>query len=214
MIFVYKKWDAFCKELDKVGIHSIPAKDVTKKLSQYLVLKHDVETDVKKALEIAKIENKYGHCGSYYVQAYLMNEETNIQMLKQMQQMGHEISYHHDVMDSCHGNLENAIIEFEKNKTIFEENGFNLCTLCQHGNPIIERIGYTSNRDFFRSEIVRKMYGDLSDIMVNYKDNYETEYIFQQPKPPNHERRGGGQYAPNRGYCRPLRRSQPQQRNR
>lgn len=178
MIFVYKKWDAFCKKLSDNGIHSVAAKDVNKNTKRYLVLKHDVETDVSKALSLAKIENKYGHCGSYYVQAYLMNEQKNIEMLKQMQNMGHEISYHYDVMDSCHGNIENAIIEFEKNKEIFEKNGFKLYTLCQHGNPVVERVGYTSNRDFFRNENVSTMYSDLSDIMVNYKEKHETDYVY------------------------------------
>ena len=178
MIFVYKKWDAFCKKLAQSGIKSICANDVNSDTVNYLVLKHDVETDVSKALSMAKIESKYGHCGSYYVQAYLMNEQKNIDMLKEMQNMGHEISYHYDVMDSCHGNLDKAIEEFEKNKAIFENNGFKLYTLCQHGNPVVERVGYTSNRDFFRSERVGSKYSDLSDIMVNYKKKHETDYIY------------------------------------
>ena len=40
-----------------------------------------------------------------------------------MQEMGHEISYHYDVMDSCKGDLEAAIAEFEKNRKRFEEKG-------------------------------------------------------------------------------------------
>ena len=178
MIFVYKKWDAFCKKLADNGIYSIAAKNVSRDTINYLVLKHDVETDVSKALALAKIEHKYGHIGSYYVQAYLMKDEKNIQMLKQMQKMGHEISYHYDVMDSCHGVIEDAILEFDKNKAIFENSGFKLCTLCQHGNPVVERVGYTSNRDFFRSEIVSQRYSDLSDIMVNYKEKHETDYLY------------------------------------
>ena len=178
MIFVYKKWDSFCYDLTKKGIVSIPAKDVSEQTEHFLVLKHDVETDVAKAFKMSQIEHKYGHKGSYYVQAYLMSDPKNIQMLKQMQDMGHEMSYHYDVMDSCHGDLDKAIAEFEINRRIFENNGFLLKTLCQHGNPVVERVGYTSNRDFFRSERVCEAYPELSDIMVNFKQAHHTDYTY------------------------------------
>ena len=127
---------------------------------------------------MATIEHKYGHKGSYYVQAYLLSDSKNIVMLHEIQNMGHEVSYHYDVMDSCHGDMDAAIAEFENNKRKFEDNGFELKTLCQHGNPIVERVGYTSNRDFFRSERVRALYPDLSDIMVNFKELHKTDYVY------------------------------------
>lgn len=178
MFFLYKKWDWFCKKLSEYGIKSIPAKQLGETTEKFLVLKHDVETDVAKAYRMAKIETTYGHCGSYYVQAYLMNEPKNIEMLHQMQAMGHEISYHYDVMDSTKGNLVLAIDEFEKNCEIFKQNGFEIITVCQHGNPVIERVGYTSNRDFFRDERVCKQYPNVSDIMANFKKKYDIDYMY------------------------------------
>ncbi len=178
MIFVYKKWDAFCKNLKEKGITSIPAKEVTEQTKNYLVLKHDVETDVSKAYKMAKIEHKYGHRGSYYVQAYLIEKEENVKMLKEMADLGHEVSYHYDVLDSQKGDIQKAIEEFDKNKQKFEENGFTLKTLCQHGNPVVERVGYTSNRDFFRSPLVQEKYPMLSDIMVNFKEKHNTDYMY------------------------------------
>lgn len=178
MIFTYKKWDKFCANLKDKHIISIPACRIEQAQPSYLVLKHDVETNVKHAYSIAKIEHKYGHCGSYYVQAYLLNDENNVQLLKKMQKMGHEISYHYDVMDSSEGNLDLAIKEFENNKQIFEANGFVIKTVCQHGNPIIERVGYTSNRDFFRSKRVREVYPKISDIMVNFQSFCNTDYTY------------------------------------
>lgn len=178
MIFVYKKWEAFCRALSEGGRTSIPASAVTSATADYLVLKHDVETSVGNAFRMAEIEARYGHRGSYYVQAYLLAEPGNVALLRRMQEMGHEISYHYDVMDSCHGDLEAAIREFEANKQMFEENGFSLATVCQHGNPIVERVGYTSNRDFFRSERVRALYPALSDIMVNFGEAHGTAYTY------------------------------------
>ena len=178
MIFVYRRWEKFCEQLNKRGLKSIPAKDVSQNSRRYVVLKHDVETDVGKALKMAKIEWKYGHKGTYYIQAYLLEDDRNVTMLKEMQNLGHEISYHYDVMDSCKGDVEKAAAEFEKNLELFEANGFHIKTLCQHGNPIVERVGYASNRDFFRNEKIQRLYPDLADIMVDYKRKYETEYLY------------------------------------
>lgn len=178
MIFTFKKWDEFCRQLNEFGKHSIPACNVEQSVNDYLVLKHDVETNVSKALKMAKIENKYGHKGSYYVQAYLINNRNNVEMLSEIQNMGHEVSYHYDVMDSNKGKIDKAILEFSRNVKLFTDNGFKIVTVCQHGNPMIERIGYHSNRDFFRNSKVQEMYPELSDIMVDFKTKAHTEYTY------------------------------------
>ena len=178
MIFVYRKWARFCRALHEQNVHSITAKEIGADSASYLVLKHDVETGVARALKIAEIEHTYGHRGSYYVQAYLLKDATNVKMLQKMQAMGHEITYHHDVMDSTKGNLDAAITEFEANRVLFEENGFPVVTVCQHGNPVVERVGYTSNRDFFRSGVVQTAYPAIADIMVDFPRKYSTEYTY------------------------------------
>ena len=55
MVFEYKKWDEFCKRLHNTGMKSIPACEVTETTGKYIVLKHDVETDVSRAFELAKL---------------------------------------------------------------------------------------------------------------------------------------------------------------
>ncbi len=178
MKFSYKNWRRFCTELRKVGLQSVPANKIDGSMKEYVVLKHDVETNVKHAYDIACIEYENGHCGSYYVQAYLLEKDANIELLKKMQDMGHEVSYHYDVLDSSKGDLDQAIEEFERNRIKFEKCGFEIKTVCQHGNPVVERIGYTSNRDFFRSDRVKNLYPNISDIMVNYKYDYKTDYQY------------------------------------
>ena len=178
MIFIYHHWDDFCRRLAEKGVKSIPTREISASSTDYVVLKHDVETNVQKAYRLATIEHKYGHRGSYYVQAYLMKDRKNVDMLCEMQKMGHEISYHYDVMDSCKGNLDNAIAEFSQNMHLFEDNGFHVDTVCQHGNPVVERVGYTSNRDFFRSEKVRSLYPHITDVMVNLKSDVPTEFVY------------------------------------
>ena len=180
MKFTYKNWDAFLSRLSKDGLLSITAAQVLSgsSVGKYLVLKHDVENRVKHAYEMAKIEAKYGHRASYYVQAYLLDNPGNVELLKRIADLGHEVSYHYDVMDYAKGDMELAISEFQKNKERFESCGFEILTVCQHGNPIVERVGYTSNRDFFRSERVREIYPNIADVMVNFKTMANTDYSF------------------------------------
>lgn len=178
MIFVYKYWDEFCAKLKDEGNISIPARDVTEYMKSFLVLKHDIENTVPRAYELAEIEHKYGHRGSYYTHAYLLEDPENVKLLKKMQEMGHEISYHYDVMDCSHGDIEKATIEFEKNRLRFENMGFHIVTVCQHGNPVVERKGYTSNRDFFRNQSVQQLYPNIADIMVDYKEKYHVDYAY------------------------------------
>lgn len=178
MIFIYSAWERFCAALQVEGRISIPAKEVTVGMDSFLVLKHDIENTVPKAYKLAEIEHRYGHRGTYYAHAYLLDDPQNVELLHKMQAMGHEISYHYDVMDSNHGNLDGAIKEFEANRQRFERLGFPIVTVCQHGNPVVERVGYTSNRDFFRSAQVQAIYPGIADIMVDYKKKYQTDYSY------------------------------------
>jgi hypothetical protein len=180
-MFLYKQWEIFCRELNNNGIHSVTAASLLNEnvnKEEFLVLKHDVETNPSKALRLAEIENRYFHKGSYYVQAYLLHDEKNIEVLKKIRDLGHEVSYHHDVMDSNKGNMEKARLEFLRYKELFEQNGFTISTVCQHGNPVIERQGYTSNRDFFRDNGIQNEFSSVAEIMVNYKDKLKVNYKY------------------------------------
>ena len=87
MIFVYSAWDSFCAELKDKGIVSIPAREVTAEMDSFLVLKHDIENTVSKAYKLAEIEHKYGHRGTYYAHAYLLDDPQNVELLQKMQVM-------------------------------------------------------------------------------------------------------------------------------
>lgn len=179
-MFVYKQWDNFCRKLKDNGFASVSAATILKIKPDkpFLVLKHDMETNPLKALRLAQIESKYSHKGSYYAQAYLLNDSKNIDILKQIKELGHEVSYHHDVMDSNKGDIYKAVEEFQRNIELFENNDFLVQTVCQHGNPIIDRDGYSSNRDFFRNAKVAQLYEHISEIMVNFKSRINEDYKY------------------------------------
>lgn len=179
-MFYYKNWERFCEALSKSGITLCTAEHSLKlpRGERFVVLKHDVETFVPNAHLLAAIEHKYGICGSYYVQAYLMSDPKNIELLKEMQLWGHEISYHYDVLDAHAGDYVAAKESFKKYSKVFADNGFRYGTICQHGNPVKKRVGYTSNRDFFRNEEIRRLYPGLVDMVVNYSQYAVSKYRY------------------------------------
>ena len=54
MIFVYKVWEKFCAGLKSKGVISIPACEIEVSQSSYIILKHDVETNVSRAIKLRK----------------------------------------------------------------------------------------------------------------------------------------------------------------
>ena len=61
---------------------------------------------------------------------------------------------------------------------MFSDNGFHYHTICQHGNPIKKRVGYTSNRDFFRNKEIRSHYPELVDMVVDYSKYAVSKYQY------------------------------------
>lgn len=178
-LIVISEWEKLCRTINERGLTAQTIIQTIKESAQgAIVLKHDVETAPKKAFLLAKIEHQYGIKGTYYFQAYLLNKTATLRMMRDMQKMGHEISYHHDVMDANKGDIKKATNDFSNKVAIFREQGFETLTVCQHGNPIVKREGYTSNRDFFRNEEVRRQFFPICDVMVNYPDAIKRSYVY------------------------------------
>ena len=180
MIFTYSVWERFCKALAEKSLYSVTAKSLLANAikgipqeSRWVNLKHDVEANPEKALRLAQIEAKCGHKATYYVQSYLMTEE-NQQLFLAIQDLGHEVTYHHDVVDGSKGHLNDAIVIFKENLEKFKKLGFVVETVCQHGNPMTD----FDNRDFFRNADIQAKFPQMADIMVNFKELLRQDYVY------------------------------------
>ena len=164
---VHGEWRAFCKQIS--GYKTVFARDLPELPSgPWAVVKHDVECDPKKALQIAKIEKENGIGATYYLQAEVVLEYPDI--VKELINLGHEVGYHYDVLDACQGDLTAANVLFKDNLSLFKQNGADILSICPHGNPLIKRSGWTSNRDFFATNSIADQYTDIFDVVVeNYK---------------------------------------------
>ena len=141
------------------------------------LLKHDVETKVKKSVAIAKLECDLGVVSTYYVQGYLLLNDRNLRFLRQIQSYGHEVAYHYDVLDNNQGDWHAAAEEFKYYLGLFKMNGFTVDHVCQHGNPLTTRVGYTSNRDFLRNNENKREFGVI-DFMLHTSDLLNRDVRF------------------------------------
>jgi len=175
-MFIYTIWDEICKELS--SLKTIKVNEILQQEndSKWIVIKHDVETDVNKALVLAKIEHKYGIEATYFVQADLV--ESGFKILQEIQQLGHEVTYHYDVLDANNGDYELATQEFIQNIKLFSSFGFEVKTVCPHGNPLINRDGWLSNKDFFRDENIVDRFSNILDIVVELPLKVESSYTY------------------------------------
>lgn len=176
-MFIYSDWDFFCSEVS-TKYRCIRADEILHQGQdeEWLVIKHDVETNVRKALILAKIENKYGIRATYYVQSCLLEGESDL--LREIKALGHEVTYHYDVLDSNKGSIESSIKEFGDTVIRFKKEGFDVKTICPHGNPVMERDGWTSNKDFFRNENVRLIFPNIFDIVVDSIYKIPNGYVY------------------------------------
>ena len=172
-LFIYKYWDSLCENISK-EYNTIKADEINDNLdTNWLLIKHDVETNVPKALKLAQIEHKYNIKATYYIQADLVEE--NHKTLQEIASLGHEVSYHYDVLDEFDGDMIEARESFVSNIEMFNRYGFDIKSICPHGNPIKIRDGWSSNKDFFRDRDIQKDFSDILDIVValpNILDSY------------------------------------------
>jgi len=109
---------------------------------KFIVLRHDVDRNPDRALQMAIIENRFGIKASYYFrydkkvfQPYIVSE---------IAKLGHEIGYHYETLDRAKGNYDKAIQMFEHELEEFRKIA-EIKTICMHGNPLTK----WDNRDLW-----------------------------------------------------------------
>jgi len=111
-----------------------------------VMLRHDVDLLPYNSLKTAQIENELGIRGSYYFR--IVPESYNETIIKQIADLGHEIGYHYETMDTVsskfkvqglkfkeeHNLIDAAYEEFCRNLEMFREI-VSVETICMHGSP-------------------------------------------------------------------------------
>jgi hypothetical protein len=176
-MFIYSIWDDICRDISN-NYNTITIDKILEQSNKtkWIVIKHDVETNVPKALSLAKIEAKYNIKATYFVQADLV--EKNYKILQEIQNLGHEVTYHYDVLDANDGDYQKASKEFEKNIVLFQKYGFEVKTVCPHGNPVMIRDDWNSNKDFFRDKNIKEKFSNILDMVVDLPNKIDYNYTY------------------------------------
>jgi hypothetical protein len=175
-MFIFEQWDKLCSDISSKNIIRVDEILLQENNTKWISIKHDVETNVLKALHLARIEHKYNIKATYYVQADLVR--SNFKLLQEIKSLGHEVTYHYDVLDANNGDLDKSIIDFKNNLNMFLKYGFEVRTVCPHGNPIMIRDGWSSNKDFFRSLKVQAMFPNILDMVVQLPEKVNSGYTY------------------------------------
>lgn len=121
---------------------------IEKPIGSSFIFRCDVERDIRhhkwfaQKLESANVRaSMYFHTrvGSY--DEYIMAE---------IQGMGHEVGFHHECLDRCRGDFPAARELFLREVDLFRSAGFDLKSVCSHGENGIKKTSYLSNADLFR----------------------------------------------------------------
>lgn len=70
-------------------------------------------------------------------------------LLNAIQDLGHEVGFHHECMDRTGGDPARARELFLREVELFRRHGIDLKTVCSHGEGGLRRSGYRSNRELF-----------------------------------------------------------------
>jgi hypothetical protein len=96
-------YDAYIKFLAllKKSFRIIPFCEVSRETDSFLILRHDVDASLEKALKMAKLENSLGIRSTYFVlfshKFYNLLEKDSLTILREISELDHEIGLHYDV---------------------------------------------------------------------------------------------------------------------
>jgi hypothetical protein len=103
-----------------------------KPAAKVVVLRHDSDIWPGHDLNIAKIENKYKVKATYY---FRIPYTFNIEIIKKIRDLGHEIGYHYENLADAKGDFSKAIKTFEQNLEKIRQIYF-VRTVAMHGRPL------------------------------------------------------------------------------
>ena len=98
-----------------------------------VVLRHDIDKRPQNALQLAQIEHTFSVKASYYIR--IVKGTWNEDIIKQIVNLGHEVSYHYEDLTITNGDYEKAWEHFKVHLTKIRE-FYRAKTICMHGSPL------------------------------------------------------------------------------
>lgn len=112
-----------------------------------VVLRLDVERALNHQLALAKqLSHRGVFCTMYF---HTRRDAYCASTLREIEALGHEVGYHHECLDRCHGDFSQARELFLREISVFHKDGLQLRTVCSHGEAGLPKQGYKANWDLF-----------------------------------------------------------------
>jgi hypothetical protein len=111
---------------------------------QSIIMRHDVDRAIERALKMAQIEHNFGIKATYYFRT--VDDVFNPEIITEIADMGHEIGYHYETLDKAKGNVDEALHLFGQELSEFREIA-DVKTVCMHGNAFAS----WANRDIWNN---------------------------------------------------------------
>lgn len=124
-----------------------------------LIVRHDVDRNPERALRMATLENELGIRATYYFRS--TKDTFKPKIMKKIEEMGHEVGYHYEVLAKANGDMKVALSYFNEELKDFR-NIVHIHTVCSHGSPLSK----FDNRDLWKVESFSK-YGILGDASIS-----------------------------------------------
>ena len=132
-----------------------------------IVLRYDVDKLPVNSLRFARIQAEMGVKGSYYFRAVPQSWVDNI--IKEIADLGHEVGYHYETMDTSEGNVDKAWDEFKHHLDKLREL-VDVKTICMHGSPRskFDNKAIWKKYDYRTLDIIGEPYYDVNFDKVFY----------------------------------------------
>jgi tetratricopeptide (TPR) repeat protein len=132
--FTLDKYEEFLKMALNKGYVLVSFQDyLANDFNKALVLRHDVDKKPQNSLRTAELQHRLGVKGTYYFRA--VPSSFDVEIIKKIVELGHEIGYHYEDLTICNGDYEKAIVHFEKWLKKLRD-FYPVKTVCMHGSPL------------------------------------------------------------------------------
>ena len=134
--FTYETYDRLITAVRDQGYEFLTMREYLSREDhpeQFVVMRHDVDRKRENARDMAEIEADAGVSTSYYFRA--IEKTFRPEILGAVADLGHEVGYHYEDVDTADGDLAAAQRSFADNLARFREH-VDSETVAMHGNPL------------------------------------------------------------------------------
>jgi hypothetical protein len=158
--FSYEEYDRFLAGL--AGREIVPLREFATGAGD-LALRHDVDSRLESALEVARLEARRGLRATYFLlhTAPYCAEPDFLLRARELQDLGHEVGFHNDLVTAArvHGRDPRAVLEEALAR--LRGAGLEIVGTAAHGSPWCHRLGFHNNYVFAGWDEPRPGYPNL-----------------------------------------------------